>query len=131
MEKNNYKFTRVQKLTIIWYSIFTFVCLLNTFALFYKGSDYAFFVIFLPFIHFATVVIVYMVYAIYWWLKIDNKDPDSQYIKNKYPDIWERMHPLGDRSSNNFAAFAFSRGKYDDNSDKNLNRIKTHYRISQ
>lgn len=129
-QKQKPAYTKFQKLLTIWFSLFTFICLVNTIVLFFRGPDYSGVVIFVPFAHLMAVVVVYMVYSLYWWFHIA-KNPDLQYIKNKYPDIWKRLHPWGDYSINGFASILFHAGKYDDGSDENLNRIKAYGRIQQ
>ncbi len=51
------------------------------------------------------------------------RDP---YIKQKYPEIWSKLHPWGDMSANGFAAIEFIKGRYDDGGDERLNQVKAY-----
>jgi uncharacterized membrane protein YbhN (UPF0104 family) len=112
--------------------IFTSICLANAVALYFYSSpqyaDYVEFSMFLPFGHLGLFVIIYFIYTVYYYATL-KKNEDSQYVKNKYSDIWSRLHPAGDISYNTFEWRKFLKGKYDDGSDDRLNRIKFKQRI--
>jgi hypothetical protein len=130
MEFLKHKYTKSQKILIVWFPLFTGICFLNILALYLKVYGHVSIVILLPFIHLLMVTIISIIRLICWRLKI-YKDPNYEYIKNSYPDIWIRIFSAGDnRTGNNFAAFSFLRGKYDDGSDNKLNQVKTNIRLN-
>jgi hypothetical protein len=124
------KFNKLQKLILLWYIIFTIICIVNIVygIVFdnYKESNYSFAFI-LPFIQPIFLLIFYIIYTFYYYFNFYEKK-ENIYIKENYPHIWKKLHPWGDFSINGFAGIMFMMGKYDDNHDKQLNEIRYKYR---
>ena len=128
-----YEYTTFQSYALKWLKIFSGICLINSFLLFFFNGpeypNYEEFSMFLPFAHCGIVCIFLIIYGIYDWINLD-KNADAQYIKNNYQKIWNNLHPWGDYSYNSLASIQFLRGKYDDGSDEKLNKIKFSHKIN-
>lgn len=121
---SKYEFHPFQKCMFNLHRIFALLCLVNlilaiNFEL-YGGNDYYFAFLF-PFIGLGFFVVSTVVYVL---TKGWNTGSHSPYIKENYPEIWQKLHPWGGRSHNSIATFAFMGGEYDDGSDEKLNQIK-------
>ena len=130
-----YRYSKFQKFAIKWLTFFTIACFVNSVLVIKYGfwdGDNCVLAFLLPFAHCGVIVVSMMGYAIYWHFSgRQTSDPDSQYIKTNYPDIWKRFHPWGDYSCNTFASVLFIRGKYDDGTDERLNQIKFRTKVNQ
>ena len=95
----------------------------------YGGANHGFAILF-PIIVFP---IVYFSFGIYIYnracLLPQNKwlGVDSKYVEQNYPDIWCKAPPWGRWW---LTISAFIRGRYDDNKDERLNRIKYEIKIT-
>ena len=129
----SFKYSKIQKNAIIWLTFFSVLCFVNSilvikFGLF--GDIGALLIFILPFAHLGLIAVFFIVYA--WYRLIRKKDIGSyeQYIKDNYLVIWKKLHPRGDYSINTFATIRFIKGRYDDETDKRLNRIKFDYKVN-
>src|SRR5512138_575878 len=91
----------------------------------WMGEGYFNFVMVLPMIN---CFIVWAIMCIASFSNFLELSPSNLYIKEKYPQIWQRMHPWGDHFYNSFTISAFMAGKYDDGTDKHLQLIKERMR---
>ncbi len=128
MKKNittNFKYTKLQKNYANWLKLFFIGCLANSVVLFYNSTneDYLEFSMMVPFIHLGIIWFFIITHTICYWIR-QKIDEDSMYIKENYPSIWKKLHPVGDFSRDSFAGIQFLRGKYDDGTDEKLNQIK-------
>jgi len=130
-----HKYTKFQRIGIKWLTFFTIVCLVNSVLVIkyrFWGLAGFYLAFLLAFGHLAIITSCLMAYGLYWHLTDRQaRDPDSQYIKANYPEIWRRFHPRGDRSQNTFASIPFIRDKYDDGTDDRLNEIKFKTKVLQ
>ena len=127
-----YQFTKLQRITILWFIFFTLSCLINSFVVFkyVRSDETAFTAAFLPpFIHCGIIVVCYLGFGIRRWIFgiINN---DEQYIKVNHPQIWKKLHPWGDCSQNSFGHLGFIAGNYDDGTDERLAEIKRKFNVN-
>ncbi len=123
---------KAQKIYTKWLIFFSFLCVINSIVIigFSPGLNNNFlddftFAFLLPFIHCGLVWVVFAIYTAYYYSTNYLKEGDpSFYIKQNYPQIWTKLHPLGDLSNNSFAYFDFYGLVYDDGSDPCLNKIR-------
>jgi len=129
-----YTYSRWQRMAIVWLSFFSVVCVVNSILVIrfgiwnFDGDSFAYV---LPFAH--TVVVVVTAMARTTWMfgrGTLGRDPDSLYIRENYPEIWRKLHPLGGNSWNGVAANRFLRFKYDDGADERLNDIRIRLNIN-
>lgn len=122
-----YVYPKFRKYIVLWMRIFTPIALSNAVLLyFFNAPEYPTYEnisILLPFANCGAMCGVFMIYGVYWWSNYDNYI-ETQYLKEKYPEIWKKLHPWGDWSVNGFAGLFFIFGRYDDGSDDKLNQIK-------
>ena len=85
------------------------------------GEDWFRTIILLPMVNCLTVWAVLAVWS--WPWRPSGLDESSAYIKERYPEIWRRLHP-GGHGYNSLASFAFIAGRYDNGTDQRLNEIK-------
>jgi hypothetical protein len=107
-----------------WLRIITFVCIINSIMLlFVEVEKFYFFAFLFPL---GNSVISNVIFGVFILLKMrmHHKVDNSEYIIQKYPSIWKKLHPVGKYSHNLFAYWNFIRGKYDIGVDKKLEIIK-------
>ena len=102
-----------------WLWIASILCLLASLLTPLVGARLFLATMILPMINCVAVAIALFVRSWHY-----SYDESSRYIKERYPQIWKKLHPWGDLSYNPFAADSFMDGRYDDGTDLRLNAIK-------
>jgi len=118
-----YKYSKIQKVFIIWEILFTVAWFVNSilylkYEFYYVSRDFA---STLPGIH-NFIVCVFI--AFFYPRRHPSGTAYDPYIKDNYPDIWKRFHHTPGILCNPMTVRSFCKGKYDDGTDKKLNKIK-------
>lgn len=107
-----------------WLKVITFLCLMNAIMLFFiEIKAFYFFAFLFPLANSVVSNVIFGV-LILLNMRMHYKVENSQYIINKYPHIWKKLHPLGKYSHNFIAYWNFIKGKYDKGEDDKLEAIK-------
>jgi len=102
-------------------SIVNSVCVIK-YGLF--GGKESGFAALLPIVLFFAVSFCYILYMHISFLPYNKfLGTDTEYIKDKYPELWEKLYPYG-KSWSSWHRFWFIRDRYDDGQDERLNRVK-------
>ena len=128
--------TRTIKWAFRWLVLFSLICLGNCLRPIFNHDlsvdDWS--IMILPCVHYACVFIVLVLIGILTC----GKGADSDYIREKYPELWQQLHwwsemPITDLSSfgqwvrARFANWRFLLRGYDDMHDERLNDIRHRY----
>lgn len=114
---------RFQRAVSRWLYFATAACLIAPLSIPLLGKESAPLILGLP-----------MVVCLGFWLALtvqgwawrpNGLDEHSRYIKENHPEIWRKLHPNSDFTSNTFTNYCFALGHYDDGSDPRLNGIKS------
>lgn len=135
-----HKLSKGQKLAIIWLVFSTIVLYVNSILAIkyelYGTQEHYKFAFLLPMIHLGSITLFGFVCYCYSESPNCKWRKDDEYIKQNYPEIWNRLHTgiTGKVSSlygNSFAGSKFITGKFDNGTDDRLNRIKFSVRFGQ
>ncbi|HID69312.1 MAG TPA: hypothetical protein EYP35_02365 [Desulfobacterales bacterium] len=107
-----------------WLKLITVLCFVSAILLvFIHNKTFFLFSLLLPFAN-SFVINLIFIFIIVSNLNKFGTGEISLFIKDNFPEIWRKLHPLGRLSYNIFSYWAFINGKYDDGNDEKLNHIK-------